>query len=68
MWTVRVRSEFTYAQEPRALVVDGQEHAITRIIARWRTPAGPAFRVVCDLGEFVVAYDEAHDSWIVSDL
>jgi len=68
MYRVQVRSEYTYAQEPRALLSEGVEHPITRIIARWRTPAGPAFRVLCDLGEFVVAYDEEHDSWSVTDL
>ena len=64
--TVRCRSEYAYPQEPRALVCAGVEYPITRIVARWRTPAGPAFRVVCALGPALLAYDEARDAWSVT--
>ena len=63
---VRCFSGHCYAQEPRALSHAGIEYPITRIAARWRTPAGPAFRVVCALGQAVLTYDEAGDAWSVT--
>ena len=38
-------SGYTYAQEPRAVVWRGERYEVQRIVKRWRTPAGPAFRV-----------------------
>jgi len=64
--TVRCLSEHCYPQEPRALVYAGVEYPITRVVARWRTPAGPAFRVVCALGQATLSYDEASDAWSVT--
>jgi hypothetical protein len=45
--TVQVEcySGYTYAQEPRAFVWRGERYEVQRIVKRWRTPAGPAFRV-----------------------
>lgn len=65
-WIVLCRSEYTYAQEPRALVYAGVEYPIAQILARWRTPAGPGFRVRSALGEHTLAYDESADVWTVT--
>jgi len=35
----------TYAQEPRAFEWEGRRYEVARIVKRWRTPAGPGFRV-----------------------
>ncbi len=43
---VRCRSEYRYAQEPQALVWDGQWVRVERIVARWHTPSGPLFRLL----------------------
>jgi len=65
-YAIKCRSEYTYPQEPTALVCDAGEYPITRIVARWRTPAGPVFRVVCALGQYIIAYDEGAGIWTVT--
>ena len=42
---VECYSGYTYAQEPRAFEWGGQRYEVQRLVKRWRTPAGPAFRV-----------------------
>jgi hypothetical protein len=64
-WSVECYAGPAYATEPRALRRGGQSWPVERVLARWRTPAGPAFRVRCAAGEFVLSYDEAGDFWKV---
>ena len=42
---VECYSSYTYAQEPRALEWGEQLFEVVRVVKRWRTPTGPAFRV-----------------------
>jgi hypothetical protein len=44
----------------------GQRYAVARVEARWRTPAGPGFRIGTASGaRFEVWYQEAEDRWSV---
>jgi hypothetical protein len=61
---VECYSGYTYAQEPRAFVWQGERHTVARVERRWRTPDGPAFRVhTADGRRFILAYDETADVW-----
>ncbi len=42
---VECYSGHTYAQEPRAFEWEGLRYNVERVVKRWRTPAGPCFRV-----------------------
>ena len=42
---VECYSGHTYAQEPRAFEWRGERYEVVRVVKRWRTPTGPAFRV-----------------------
>jgi hypothetical protein len=42
---VECYSSYTYAQEPRAVEWGEQLFKVVRVVKRWRTPTGPAFRV-----------------------
>ncbi len=61
---VECYSGYTYAQEPRAFIWQGQRHTVAHVERRWRTPSGPAF-CACAAGgrRFTLAYDEADDVW-----
>lgn len=62
--SVACYSGHAYATEPRAIVWHGMRHAVEVVLARWRTPAGPAFRVRTDGGEvFHLQYDMERDRW-----
>ncbi|MGQ9518464.1 MAG: hypothetical protein ACUVT1_14465 [Anaerolineae bacterium] len=63
---VECYSGYTYAQEPRAFVISGRRHEITRITARWRTPSGPAFRIESPIGEYVLYYHDIFDVWTLA--
>ena len=66
---VECRSEFTYAEQPVALTWNGLRLEITAVLAGWRTPHGPAFRVCTRDGQiFELAYDEAAEAWRVRQL
>ena len=54
-----------YAEEPREFVLEGRHYPVEQVLARWRTPAGPVFRVRCRAGECILAYDESEDRWTV---
>ncbi|HEY56956.1 MAG TPA: hypothetical protein G4O04_00110 [Anaerolineae bacterium] len=54
---VRCRSEYRYAQEPQALRWESQWVTVQRIVARWQTPEGPAFRLLTADGRL---YDIRH--------
>lgn len=63
---VECYSGYTYAQEPRAVVWQGRRLEVGRIEQRWRTPQGPAFRVVVVSGaEFELFYSENVDRWTI---
>ncbi len=62
---VRCRSERHYAQEPRALRWEGVWQPVQRVLARWRTPQGPAFRLLGAGGDlFEVHYLEGEAQWM----
>jgi hypothetical protein len=64
---VECYSGHAYAVEPRALTWQGERHSVADLVARWRTPAGPAFRVRTAAGTlFDLAYDEAHRTWTIA--
>ena len=65
--SVECYSGHTYAQEPRAFVVDNERRMVTLVRKRWHEPAGPRFEVLADdAATYVLAYDEATDRWHVS--
>ncbi|MBN1658769.1 MAG: hypothetical protein JXA93_10225 [Anaerolineae bacterium] len=64
---VECYSGHAYAVEPRAVIWQGVRHPVASVITRWRTPAGPAFRVRTAAGTlFDLAYDEAHGVWTLA--
>jgi hypothetical protein len=66
---VECYSGHTYAQEPRALVWQGQRFQVAKVEERWRTPEGPAFRILTESGElFEVHYREPDKHWTIQAL
>jgi hypothetical protein len=66
---VECYSSYTYAQEPRALVWEGQRHLVSKVEARWRAPGGAGFRVRTESGKrFNLYYHEAKDGWTIVHL
>ncbi len=72
---VECYSGYTYAQEPRAFEWEGRRYDVERIVKRWRTPAGPCFRVevagISNLqslnSNFVdLTYLESTDQWTMA--
>jgi len=64
---VECYSGHTYAQEPRVVVWQGSRYPVERTEARWRTPDGPAFRVVVETGDqFDLHYLEMENRWLIS--
>lgn len=63
--TVECYSGHTHAQEPRTVVTaEGQRRPVAAVELRWRTPAGPAFRVRTEDGQRLdLIYSEADDLW-----
>ncbi len=63
---VECHSGHTYAQEPRSFDWEGQRQVVVEVVARWRSPAGPAFRIRAAAGGlFDLGYDEAEDEWTI---
>jgi hypothetical protein len=63
---VECYSGHTYAQEPRAFAWEGERQAVAEVVDRWRSPAGPAFRVRTGNGQlFDLYYDQAEDLWYI---
>ncbi len=61
---VECYSGHTFAQEPRAFAWQGQRQVVDQVVDRWRSPAGPAFRVRTAAGRlFDLFYDENQDLW-----
>jgi hypothetical protein len=72
---VECYSGHTYAQEPRAFEWRGGRYEVVRVVKRWRTPTGPAFRVrvtgITDHGSRITEpidlfYLEAEDKWTMN--
>lgn len=60
---VRSYSGHTYAERPRSFLWRGEEVAVEEVLAAWREPAGPAFRLRTAHGVVILAYDEGADRW-----
>jgi hypothetical protein len=64
---VECYSGHTYAEQPRAFVLESERRMVKTVHKRWREPAGPRFQVLADDGAtYVLAYDEATDRWRLS--
>ncbi len=62
------RSESRYAERPVAFVWEGQRMEVRQILAQWREPAGPGFRVLAeDHRVYTLQYDEASQAWSVTE-
>jgi len=58
-----------YPERPRAFTWERERLEIKTIEHRWRTPAGPAFRIRTAGGHrFILAYDETADAWDIQPL
>ena len=63
---VECYSGHIYAQEPRIVHWQGLRYPVAQVEERWRTPAGPAFRVQTESGTvFDLQYDELEDEWLI---
>ncbi len=60
---VRCYSGRTYAERPLSFSRRGEEVAVEEVLAEWREPTGPAFRVRTDRGDFVLLYQEQAGRW-----
>jgi hypothetical protein len=60
---VHCYSARTYAERPLSFTWQSQEVAVEEVLATWREPAGPAFRVRTARGEFILVYEEQRDRW-----
>ena len=66
---VECYSGHTYAQEPRALVWQGERYQVAEVKSRWRTPEGPSYRVLVESGElFDLHYHELKEGWTIRAL
>ncbi len=62
------RSESRYAERPTAFVWEGQRVEVQHILAQWREPAGPGFRVLAtNRGIYTLQYDEASQTWRITE-
>ena len=63
---VECRSDWTYAQRPRAFIWQGERLTIQEIITERRTPSGKSFTVrTVEQGNFELSYDQHSDNWTV---
>ncbi|MBN1483094.1 MAG: hypothetical protein JXA37_00085 [Chloroflexia bacterium] len=60
---VRCYSGRRYAERPLSFSWRGQDIAVQEVLAWWREPAGPAFRLRTEMGTFVLLYEESSDRW-----
>ena len=66
---VECYSGHTYAQKPRTVVWQQRRYPVTRVVQRWRTPEGPAFRIRAESGElFELHYHELEERWAIRPL
>ena len=65
---VECHSGSAYAERPTAVTWEGERREVERILARRRTPAGPAFRVLLEDGCILeLQYNEVPDVWEVRE-
>ena len=61
---VECRSEYIYAERPKAFYWNGDRIVVSDIVARWRTPQALFFRVnTATHGIFDLSYDEMEGIW-----
>lgn len=66
---VECYSGHTYAQEPRALIWEGQRYRVIEVEQRWRTPDGSVFWVRTESNKrFELVYQEVQDRWVIQTL
>lgn len=66
---VECHSGYTYGERPLALHWEGRRLEVRQVLARWRTPQGPCFRVRLEDDRcFDLSYQEASDQWKVCPL
>lgn len=64
---VECRSEWTYAQQPRALEWGGRRLEVARVLRQWLAPDGRHFLVACaNAALFELIYHEGDDTWRVA--
>lgn len=65
---VECHSGYAYAERPTGLYWHGERLVIDEIVARWRIPGGPKFRVRTEDGRvFELFYGELYDEWRVHE-
>jgi hypothetical protein len=61
---VECHSGSAYGERPIAFHWQGHRIAVEKILARWRSPHGPAFRLLGSDGEsYELHYAEANQEW-----
>ncbi len=66
---VRAHAGSQYPERPLSLDWEGETLEVDRILSRWRTPEGRAFRVkVVDGRCFDLIYSEGSDRWSILPL
>jgi hypothetical protein len=61
---VECRSGRCYGEEPYAVWWQGVRLEVAAVLAAWRSPRGPVFRVAYTGDQaFMVAFDEGQDDW-----
>lgn len=62
--TVECHSGYKYGERPLALHWEGQRLEVREVLAAWRAPEGPRFRVRAENGQcFELSYQEFADEW-----
>jgi hypothetical protein len=57
-------ASYRYPERPRAFIWAGEWVVVETVERQWRVPAGPIFRVRTDDDcRFILAYNEASDTW-----
>ncbi|MBN2501503.1 MAG: hypothetical protein JXB38_12040 [Anaerolineales bacterium] len=61
---VECHSEYTYAERPTAVYLDGERQEINHVLASWQTPEGRYFRVLLENdGVLTLVYKTTEDHW-----
>ena len=61
---VECHSEYTYAERPTAVHLEGERLEISTVLASWQTPEGRYFRVLLENDVVLtLLYQTAEDYW-----
>ncbi len=60
---VRCYSGHRYAGRPLSFSWEGEEVVVQEVLAEWREPSGPAFRVKTERGVVTLVYEEKEGRW-----